>query len=101
VRKRGEGPPPGVLFHSDPQLSAQRLAAVAEAIGDCSHSDPVVQHLQRALVLAAEGKAADQSHAVTRTENAVNLEVLRHEAEESQRRELVRRKKAQNAVLLV
>jgi hypothetical protein len=45
--------------------------------------------------------AAGGDLAVTRTNNAVDLELLRQEAEQSQRREAERRRRAQNVVLLV
>jgi hypothetical protein len=98
---RGDGPASGITFDADPQISAQKVDLVAEAIGDLTTGDSLLQHLRQALILGADGRPFDANLIVTRTEHTVTLEQLRAEAEESQRRELQRRRKAQNAVLFI
>ncbi|MBL8949718.1 MAG: hypothetical protein JNK82_03005 [Myxococcaceae bacterium] len=93
---RGDGPAQNVTLDADVGVQAQRTADVGTALTGVVTSDPVLEHLKRVV---ADGVMANLS--VTRSQHAVDIEAMRLEAEESQRRELQRRKKAQVAVLVV
>ncbi len=93
---RGDGPATSIAFDADANVTAQRTADVSKALVDVKTFDPVLEHLKRII---ADGVTANLS--VTRTQHAIDMEALRNEAEESQRLELRRRKKAQTAVLVV
>lgn len=97
VISRGDGPATGVDFDVEPAITLQRIATAAHALADVVTDDPVLQHLKQVIATGAGGGEL----AVTRTQHAVDLEMLRREAEESQRREVKRRKRAQNVVLVV
>jgi len=93
---RGDGPAQGITFDADPAVTAQRTADFGQVLSELLTTDPVIEDLKSVV---AKGVMANLS--VTRAQHTVDMERVRREAEESQRRELHRRKKAQTAVLLV